>query len=227
MDTFLLLEHNHAVHQYQTFLFDSCDFDPETGRIGLRYSLDGDIRFEEVLEIPNAGLNLNAMHQALLALHIAGGVSYYKTCCPKKIEIRSGHLNLDQAKLWNAVYTNGLGEFFCKNKIDFRGLIGFPAADPGTPVFHQSDRAPSKRMLAGTSRARTMVASTITATAMPTPISFTSSMSALMKPTMTATKSRAARVMSWPVRSRPRATLKRVSPVWSYASRIWLSRNSS
>ena len=135
------------MNAYKTFIFDSCYFDPETGRIGLRYSLDGDIRFEEVLEIPNAGLNLNAMHQALLALHIAGGVSYYKTCCPKTMEIRSGILNSDQAAFWNAVYENGLGEFFFRNKIDFRGLIHFPASDPGTPVFHQSDRAPSKRVL--------------------------------------------------------------------------------
>ena len=56
-----------------------------------------------------------------------------------------------------------------------------------------------------------IVASTVTAIAMPTPSSFTSSMSALAKPTITATNSSAARVMIVAVRSRPMVTLVCVS----------------
>ncbi|MBM3231260.1 endonuclease domain-containing protein [Candidatus Peregrinibacteria bacterium] len=134
--------------QYKSFVFGSFDFDPDSGRIALRYALDDEIHFEEIIEIPaEGGLKLNAMHQALLALHVAAGTSYFKTCCPKTMEIRSGVLNNDQAAFWNTVYENGLGEFFFRNQIDFRGLIRFPATDPGTPVFHQSDRSPSKRIL--------------------------------------------------------------------------------
>jgi len=48
--------------------------------------------------------------------------------CPKKI-ILPYDLSNAQARFWNTVYTKGLGEFFYKNKIDFRDLINFPFSD--------------------------------------------------------------------------------------------------
>lgn len=54
------------------------------------------------------------------------GISYWKTYCPAAIEIRNNWLTKNEAKFWNIVYTKGLGEFFYKNKIDFRELIQFP-----------------------------------------------------------------------------------------------------
>ncbi|MBT4119402.1 MAG: endonuclease domain-containing protein [Candidatus Peribacter sp.] len=132
---------------YNTFIFDSYTFDPETGEIRLVYSLDDEVQFTEILQIPTEGIALNAIEQALFALHLAGGASYYKTCCPKQIEVRSGILNTDQANFWNSVYENGLGEFFYRNEIDFTGLINFPVHEPGTPVFHQSDRPTTGKVL--------------------------------------------------------------------------------
>jgi len=114
---------------YETFIFDSYSFDPEKGRIELNYSLDDEIRFTEVIEThAPCPLPLTpSLETALFALHLAGGASYFKTCCPKNIEVRSGELNGEQAKFWNSVYENGLGEFFFQNEIDFRNLINFPA----------------------------------------------------------------------------------------------------
>ena len=132
---------------YNSFIFDSYAFDPETGEIRLIYNLDDEVQFTEVLEIPTEGICLNAIEQALFALHLAGGASYYKTCCPKQIDVRSGILNTNQARFWNNVYENGLGEFFYENTIDFRGLINFPIHEPGTPIFHQSDRPSNGRVL--------------------------------------------------------------------------------
>jgi len=54
------------------------------------------------------------------------GISYWKAYCPKEIIIESNSLNKEQAEFWDTVYIKGLGEFFYKNKIDFRGLIKFP-----------------------------------------------------------------------------------------------------
>ncbi len=116
---------------YDTFIFDSYDLDESTGEIFLRYSLDDEIHFTETLVLPSALTNLQAtsyqLQASLFALHLIGGISYYKTCLPKNIEIRSGSLTADQAAFWNSVYENGLGEFFYRNNIDFRGLINFPA----------------------------------------------------------------------------------------------------
>ena len=116
--------------EYETFIFESYVFDPKKGEILLNYSLDGDIDFTETITLQKEGLftegiDPELLDRALFALHLIGGVSYYKTCCPKNIKIKSGKLTEEQAKFWNTVYTKGLGEFFYKNDLDFEGLINF------------------------------------------------------------------------------------------------------
>ena len=143
---------------YSSFIFDSFSHNAETGTIALAYSLDGstpkgtlrvglttgdEIRFVETLTLPFAlpplpsGEGLPALsaveggvREALHALHLIGGISYYKTCLPKKIAIRTTPLSPAQAAFWNTMYEEGLGEFFYKNKIDFRNFIHFPS-EPG------------------------------------------------------------------------------------------------
>ncbi len=120
--------------KYSTFIFDSYQWQPETGTVKLNYSMDDEIRFTETLTLPEPVKTTPEMDveldRALFALHLIGGISYYKTCLPKTIEIRSGTLSLKQAEFWNNVYENGLGEFFYKNDIDFAGLINFPSHSP-------------------------------------------------------------------------------------------------
>ncbi|TSC58285.1 MAG: hypothetical protein Greene041619_716 [Candidatus Peregrinibacteria bacterium Greene0416_19] len=127
------------MQQYQRFIFDTYLFNDRTGEIQLQYSLDDDISFTETVTIPLQGANLQDMNvtafaNALRSLHLIGGISYYKTCLPKTLEIRSAPLTQDQAAFWNSVYENGLGEFFYRNNIDFRGLIHFPSSQPPPPV---------------------------------------------------------------------------------------------
>lgn len=129
---------------YERFIFESFKLDPESRTIKLTYSLDDQIQFEEVFTLP-VGLPLNVDHPdleaALFALHLSGGASYYKTYCPKIIEIRSGSLNEQQAAFWNKLYTHGLGQFFYENQIDFRGLINFPVS-AGVPSARAATPAP-------------------------------------------------------------------------------------
>lgn len=116
------------MNQYQTFIFDSYAFNRAKRIISLTYTLDDVVTFTETITLPQE-MPIDDhpdLDKALFALHLIGGISYYKTCLPKTIEMRSGSLNDDQAKFWNEVYENGLGEFFFKNTIDFRGLIDFP-----------------------------------------------------------------------------------------------------
>lgn len=135
--------------QYETFIFDSYGFDPAKGEIRLRYTLDDDISFTEILNVPKGlfGKSLEDLQSALHALHMAGGVSYYKTCCPKNIEVRSGTLNAAQADFWNTVYEKGLGEFFYQNKIDFRHLISFPSGTESVPNVSSAPHRHSGRSL--------------------------------------------------------------------------------
>ena len=140
--------------QYQSFIFDSYAFDRENAEITLRYTLDGStpptlpagrlttgdkIEFVEKISLPRRGIHIRhlprgLLDRALFALHLIGGVSYYKTCCPKKIIVRSGTLTESQAQFWNEVYESGLGEFFYKNNIDFRNLIHFPVSAKEPPA---------------------------------------------------------------------------------------------
>jgi len=135
--------------QYQTFIFDSCALDAEAGTIELRYSLDDEVFFTETVLLPK-DYQLQAPSEqqeaALAALHLIGGISYYKTCLPKKMEIRSDSLTQEQAQFWNTVYTKGLGEFFFRNQIDFRGLINFPASKDQSPGTNPSP-SPTPKLL--------------------------------------------------------------------------------
>ena len=126
--------------EYSTFIFDSYNLDPEKGQIVLRYSLDDEVQFEEIIEIPGRFQipDSKELERALFTLHLFGGISYYKTCCPKNIEIRSGSLDANQVDFWNTVYTKGLGEFFYENKIDFRKLIQFPTSNADDQTFTRS-----------------------------------------------------------------------------------------
>ncbi len=116
--------------QYQSFIFDSYEFDAPNRTIRLHYSLDGIVPFTETIRLPD-DMPCDESHpdldRALFALHLIGGISYYKTCLPPEIEVRSGKLTSKQASFWNDLYEKGLGEFFYKNDIDFRGLIRFPS----------------------------------------------------------------------------------------------------
>lgn len=121
---------------YDRFIFESYHFDPEKRLIELKYSLDDKLHFTESFTLP-ADLVVKTDHPdleaALFALHLSGGASYYKTYCPRTIEVRSGKLSQAQASFWNDLYTHGMGEFFYRNQLDFHGLINFPVS-PEAPT---------------------------------------------------------------------------------------------
>ena len=82
------------------------------------------------------------------SLHLILGISYFKMYCPKKIIIPY-QLSKAQADFLNLVYTKGLGEFFYKNKIDFRNLINFPYVDMPAIQPRRLDEAKKNRSLVG------------------------------------------------------------------------------
>lgn len=108
-------------------------------------SLSGDRnieRFTEIFTFPLEekiwnNIDLSALERALSALHIIAGISYYKTYLPPRIT----GLELDdaQAKFWTKIYERGLGEFFYRNKIDFRGIVKFKATKDTYPSSFKSN----------------------------------------------------------------------------------------
>src|ERR1700683_1126836 len=108
---------------FETFRFTACELDA-SGRVTLRYALDDEVDFVEVLELPigagGAGGGAEVIHlserertrvDGLLALlHWVAGVSYYKTALPGRIGCETGDPPQATAALLEALYSEGLGE---------------------------------------------------------------------------------------------------------------------
>lgn len=83
--------------------------------------------FREKIEFIGDGLDIEKVPKhAFESLLLMLGISYWKAYCPKSMRLGGISLSKEQADFWNAVYEKGLGEFFYRNGIDFRGLVGFP-----------------------------------------------------------------------------------------------------
>jgi len=115
------------------FIFKGHDSNLEKGEANFHFAYRGDknLDFTEKISFPSVK---NQIPEALLKslldnLMLILGISYWKAYCPKEIVIESNFLTREQAEFWNIVYTKGLGEFFYKNKLDFRGLVNFPFVD--------------------------------------------------------------------------------------------------
>lgn len=97
---------------------------------------DEEINFTETLVFPSgqpiSNIPQNLLNNVLANLSLALGISYYKLYCPRQIILEGMELSEEQGGFWNTLYTKGLGEFFYKNKIDFRGLISFPFNNEST-----------------------------------------------------------------------------------------------
>ncbi len=116
----------------RTFVFKGYDNKIEEGEIAFYYSIIGSsetLNFKEKISLPaadTANIPENLIKSLLDSILLILGISYWKTYCPKNIELNNLKLTKDQASFWNTVYTKGLGEFFYKNKINFKGLVQFP-----------------------------------------------------------------------------------------------------
>ena len=136
--------------QYQTFHFSSYTWDPATYTAEFEFKLDDEYTFTEVLTFPKSehAYNKAELNKALFSLHIALGISYFKTCLPPKIQIHTGELTNNQREFFITLYQKGLGEFWYKNEIDWHGKINFPAATADSTTVHVPEPAmPSKPLV--------------------------------------------------------------------------------
>lgn len=115
---------------YETFLFDSFDYQDETGTLSLRYAFEGGPAFEEKIVFPPATHpitqnELAALDNAFRLIFLLAGVSYYKAYVPEKLICRAFPLDPKTAAFIEKVYRNGLGEFAFRNKRDLSNRIRF------------------------------------------------------------------------------------------------------
>ncbi len=119
------------MHDIKKFIFSGYDINLGQGIVTFHYLTQSDkqsheftekITFPPVVSQTPDNLLKSLLNNLLLIL----GISYWKLYCPQDIIIEPFSLTQYQAEFWNTIYTKGLGEFFYKNKIDFRNLVNFP-----------------------------------------------------------------------------------------------------
>jgi UDP-N-acetyl-alpha-D-muramoyl-L-alanyl-L-glutamate epimerase len=137
----------------QSFDFSSYFFDVQKKEASFTYAItfenDEKLTFTEKIVLPSdqalqSHISTELIDNLLHSLHLILGISYWKLYCPSNITISTKPLTEEQAEFWNTVYTKGLGEFFYRNKIHFKGLVKFPyiQRDPSTPLrCAQDDKA--------------------------------------------------------------------------------------
>ncbi len=108
--------------------------------INFDYRIDTDektFNLTESLTLPNPLPDSNVVDRLLRALHLALGISYYKTFIPPTID-HAYQMDQTEADFWNSVFLNGLGEFLYKNNLSASSLATFkPQA--GTIIPGQQD----------------------------------------------------------------------------------------
>ncbi len=124
---------------FETFRFLGREID-DRGRVSLRYSLDDDIEFVEQFELPTGTRvseeDRSRVEGILALLHWTAGVSYYKTAAPRFVE--GDPCPPGVARLLEAIYSEGLGEFAFTNGLATLPRPTFPTRE--TAIAHPSPR---------------------------------------------------------------------------------------
>jgi len=85
------------------------------------------------------------LEPTLQALLLMIGINYWCVYPSSNMRIEGFALTREQARFWDSLYLNGLGEFFYDMQIDFHNLIAFPfdasAAEPAPARFERPARA--------------------------------------------------------------------------------------
>lgn len=97
-----------------------------------------DVAPEAWEKVPNA-----VLEPTLQALLLMIGINYWSAFPTRNIHIEGFTLTREQARFWDSLYLNGLGEFFYLMQIDFRNLIAFPYDDSASGPSHESADSPT------------------------------------------------------------------------------------
>jgi hypothetical protein len=105
---------------FETFRFVDRSID-EAGEVRLRYALDDAYLFEERFTLPVPAtwdrVDADIVERLLALLHWVAGTSYYKTAAPPRVSTEVGVPPPATARLLEALYSEGLGEFAVVNDL--------------------------------------------------------------------------------------------------------------
>lgn len=129
------------MNDYQTFIFESFNFNRDSRTLSLDYSFDGVLNFTETYKFNFEFTNYDgsALDKACQLVFFIAGISYYKAYFAPQIIVKSGKIDEQLSGFLSRTYQEGLGEFFYVNSLDPNQTIKFPVNSvAATPTVTQS-----------------------------------------------------------------------------------------
>jgi len=139
------------MREFKSFYFEKFSFDKETLKASFEYSFDENYFFFEEIDFSCENFSqINKLDDAIInnflfSLHIALGISYYKSFPTEKLFIKSWFLDLSQKEFWQKFYKNWLGEFLYTNNINPQNLFNFE--NLSNKIFEKIDFSLSEKSL--------------------------------------------------------------------------------
>lgn len=133
--------------EFESFRVVDADFDAASGRARFRYALDEAVRFEEQLEFVGAPPlddgQAAGFEATLRLLHLAAGVSYFKTAAPPVVLVETGGVSAAEACWSHDLYDKGMREFAFSNGIavPLDVQVVAPPDRPAPPPAHVAPAA--------------------------------------------------------------------------------------
>lgn len=123
MDKVSSLRKKHPLFLYENFRYEKKN---NSLIIYFLFKIPPDIEFNPRIKIENINnkeflqLDSKVLDNFIFNLGLVEMISYWKASCSPKIEIKAGSLSNKQKIWWESLFIKGLGEFFFKNKINFK-----------------------------------------------------------------------------------------------------------
>lgn len=112
-----------------TFIFDSYEFNQQTGKAAFHYKFDDGRHFDEVIQfdVSSETYDIEVLERVLFLAFVTLGASYFKTFPTNKVEFQNHRIDENQAAFFNKIYTNGLSQFAFENDLTRDDLAKFVA----------------------------------------------------------------------------------------------------
>jgi len=124
--------------RYQSFIFESYEFDKKTATATFHYSFDGQRTFHEKVQFAFSGDNYDSvvLTSALELAFWVSGVSYYKTFPTTSVTFKTSSPDPQQARFLTRVYSEGLSQYIFENKLHLDQLVIFTGAERSGQASH-------------------------------------------------------------------------------------------
>ena len=144
----------------QKFIFESFAMDYATMTVSLVYQITNGPQFVEnyVFEQPvqpASDAQKTAITAAMRLLHLAAGVSYYKTHFGIPVEVKTGAVSAQEKAFFDKFYSDGLSEFIFRNDLDYTQAPKF-VADGSQPAGTELSLEKSKLLCDNMPRYKTV-----------------------------------------------------------------------